>query len=144
FDQLHAMDYLVYAYLQLGQEDKARQVAAEADQMEKLDQNTFAAAYALAAMPARIAIEGHHWKEAAALKVTPSWFPWDKFPYAEAITPYAIGIGAAHSRDLDAARKAAERLNALHAMLEGKDAYWSKQVEIQQKTVAAWIVFADG
>ncbi len=144
FDQLHAMDYLVYAYLQLGQEEKARKVAEEASHIEKLDSNNFAAAYALAAMPARLAIEGHHWKEAASLRVGPEWFPWDKFPYTEAITHYAIGIGAARTGDFETAKRAEARLAELETMLQAKDPYWSKQVEIQRKTVVAWIVFAEG
>lgn len=144
FDQLHAMDYLVYAYLQLGQEDKARQVAEEASKIQKLDLNNFAAAYAFAAMPARLAIETHNWKEAASLQVEPKWFPWEKFPYTEAITHYAVGIGSARTGDLEKARKAAARLNELQQALAEKDPYWTKQVEIQQKTVAAWITFSEG
>jgi tetratricopeptide (TPR) repeat protein len=143
FDQLHAMDYLVYAYLQLGQEEKARAVLAEASKIQKLDLNNFAAAYALAAMPARLAIEGHNWKEAASLKVEPKWFPWEKFPYTEAIVHYAVGIGAARTGDLDKARQAHTRLNELRQAL-AKDPYWSKQVEIQQKSVEAWITFEEG
>ena len=143
FDQLHAMDYLVYAYIQKNQEDIARTVATEASQIHKLDLNNFAAAYAFAAMPARIAIEGHHWKDAAALQVQPAWFPWDKFPYTEAIIHYAVGLGSAKTGNFDAARKAADRLTVLQQALE-KDAYWSKQVQIQQKTVEAWILFSSG
>jgi tetratricopeptide (TPR) repeat protein len=144
FDELHAMDYLVYAYLQLGQEDKAKQIVEEAHHIEKLDRNAFQAAYSFAAMPARIAIEGHHWKDAAGLKLVPAWFPWEKFPSAEAIIRYAVGIGAARTGDLATANKAAGRLNEIHAMLDGKDAYWAKQVDIQQKSVSAWILFGEG
>jgi tetratricopeptide (TPR) repeat protein len=144
FDELHAMDYLVYAYLQLDQEEKARQVAAEAAQMKKLDLNNFAAAYAFGAIPARIAIERHLWKEAASLQVKPEWFPWEKFPFAEAIVHYAVGIGNAHIGDLAKAQKAADRLSELRKILEPQDPYWTKQVDIQQKTVVAWIAFAEG
>jgi hypothetical protein len=144
FDQLHAMDYLVYAYLQLGEDKKAREVAEEAKRIQKLDLDNFAAAYAFAAMPARLALEKHQWKEAASLQVQPAWFPWDKFPQMEAITHFAVGIGAARSADLESARKAADRLTAIHKGLETKDPYWSKQVSIQQKSVAAWIAFAEG
>ncbi|MCI0415555.1 hypothetical protein L0222_22500 [bacterium] len=144
FDQVHAMDYLVYAYLQLGQEQKASDVAAEASRIQKLDVNNFAAAYGFAAMPARLALERHRWKEAASLQLQPEWFPWKDFPHMEAITHYAVGIGAARSADLESARKAADRLTALQESLEGKDPYWAKQVEIQQKSVTAWILFAEG
>lgn len=144
FDQVHAMDYLVYAYLQLGEDKKARDVAAEARTIQKLDADNFAAAYAFAAMPARLALERHRWKEAASLKVQPAWFPWEKFPHMEAITHFAIGIGAARSADLPLARKAADRLSAIQKAVETKDPYWGKQVSIQQKSVAAWIAFAEG
>lgn len=144
FDQLHAMDYLVYAYLQLGQEEKAMKIAEEASRIQKLDLNNFAAAYAFAAIPARLAIERHQWKDAANLQVKPEWFPWDKFPYTEAIFHYAIGVGSARTGDLEKAGKAAERLSQLQQGLEGKDPYWAKQIEIQKKTVDAWITFAQG
>jgi tetratricopeptide (TPR) repeat protein len=144
FDQLHAMDYLVYAYLQLGQVEKANKVAEEARTIPKLDLNNFAAAYAYAAMPARLAVEGHDWKKAASLQLEPKWFPWDKFPYTEAITHYAVGIGSARSGDLAKAKKAEARLNELFTQLESTDPYWATQVQIQQQTVAAWIAFAEG
>jgi tetratricopeptide (TPR) repeat protein len=144
FDELHAMDYLEYAYLQLGDEQKAKEVMQQAAAVKKLDQNQFAAAYALAAIPARYAIERHDWKAAASLEVKPDWFPWDHFPYAEAITHYAVGIGAARSNDLEKAKKAEERLSVIQKALSAQDPYWAKQVEIQRQSVAAWITFAEG
>jgi tetratricopeptide (TPR) repeat protein len=144
FDQLHAMDYLVYGYLQLGQEDQARRVVEEARNFQTVNQQVLQAAYSFASMPARIAIEGHHWKEAAGLRVQPSWFPWQKFPYAEAITHYAVGIGAARTADFNKANHAVERLKELQEMLGEKEHYWAKQIEIQQKSVSAWILFGQG
>lgn len=79
FDQLHAMDYLVYAYLQQAQDRSAQDVLAEMAGIKKLDGNQFAAAYAFAASPARWAFERQDWKAAAALDVKPPWFPWDRF-----------------------------------------------------------------
>ncbi|PYT29290.1 MAG: hypothetical protein DMG57_12215 [Acidobacteria bacterium] len=75
FDQLHAMDYLVYAYLQQAKDANAREVLAEIDAITRLDENQFAAAYAFAAAPARLALERHDWKAAAALEIKPAWFP---------------------------------------------------------------------
>src|SRR5207253_2225895 len=83
FDQLHAMDYLVYAYLQQAKDANAREVLAEMDAITKLDENQFAAAYAFAAVPARLALERHDWKAAAALEIKPAWFPWNRFRNAE-------------------------------------------------------------
>src|ERR1043165_9857061 len=75
FDQLHAIDYLVYGYLQEARDESARRVLAEMAALTKLDENQFAAAYAFAASPARWALERRDWKAAAALEVNPRWFP---------------------------------------------------------------------
>ena len=76
FDALHALDYLEYAYLQTAQDEKARAVAAEIARVDKLDEPNFAAGYALAAVPARWALERRDWAAAKALTVTPRSFPW--------------------------------------------------------------------
>lgn len=144
FDQLHAMDYLTYAYLQLGRYDSARKVMDEALAMPKVDQETFSAAYAFSAIPARYAIERHKWDEAAALEVLPTWFPWAKFPYAEANIHFARAIGAARSGKLDEARQAERKLLELKTALIDKDKYWADEVEIQRLQAAAWIAFAEG
>jgi hypothetical protein len=98
FDQLHAMDYLVYAYLQQGRDKSAQNVLAEMSAITQLDENQFAAAYAFAALPARWTLERHDWKAAAALEAKPAWFPWNRFRNAEALVHYAKAIGAARSR----------------------------------------------
>jgi len=144
FDQLHAMDYLTYAYLQLGEEEKAKEVVDEAAAIQKLDQNTFQAAYAFAAIPARFAVERHQWKDAAALQVKPEWFPWNQFPYAEAITHFAAGLGAARIGNAAAAKRELDKLASIRQALETQDKYWAGQVEIQRQTVAAWIELAEG
>lgn len=144
FDQLHALDYLEYAYLQLGRYDDALKVRDEALAIPKLDLNNFAAAYAFSAIPARYAIERGKWDEAAALEVRPSWFPWDKFPYAEANIHFARAVGAARSGKLDVARQAAQRLMDLEKPLLETDKYWAGQVEIQRLEATAWIAQAEG
>jgi tetratricopeptide (TPR) repeat protein len=145
FDQLHAMDYLVYAYLQEGQDRNAKQVLDEAKAITKLNHPEFQAVYAFAAMPTRYAVERGNWADAAELSVAPLWLPWQKFPYAEAIVFFGRGLGAARSGSIEAAQKDLVRLDELHqAALELKDpSYdWPRQVEIQQKSVAAWIELA--
>ena len=102
FDELHALDYLAYAFLQEGRDKKAREILDQVRAVSRLDNPNFAAAYALAAVPARYALERGRWADAAALEVAPPWFPWDKFPYAEAITHHARAIGAARSGDIAA------------------------------------------
>jgi len=144
FDQVHALDYLEYAYLQTGQDRKAAEVVKEIGAVEKLDLPNFAAAYALAAVPARHALELRRWSEAASLSVRPATFPWDRYPYAEAITHFAKAIGAARSGDPTRAREAVAKLEALQKGLVGKDAYWADQVEIQRRAAASHLALAEG
>lgn len=145
FDQLHAMDYLTYAYLQTAQDGKVKQVVDALNQMNKVDANIFSAAYAFAAIPARYALERRRWSEAAALKVHPTDFPWKNFPYAEAMIYYARSLGASRSGDTAAASKDIERLTAIQKSLaDAKENYWATQVEIQRRTAAAWLAHAQG
>jgi tetratricopeptide (TPR) repeat protein len=144
FDELHAVDYLVYAYLQQGRIDDARALVEQTKKVTKLNvANQFAAAYAIGAVPARFALERRQWKEAAALTVPPV-VDWTKVPYAEANIHFARGLGGVRSENLDVARDAAARLAAIRqALLEQKSDYWAGQVEIQRLAVAAWIAHAE-
>jgi tetratricopeptide (TPR) repeat protein len=145
FDELHAVDYLAYAFLQEGRDAKARDMVEIVRTVERLDNPNFAAAYALAAVPARYALERGRWAEAAALEVAPASFPWAKFPFAEAITQFARAVGAARSGDPARARPAVERLEALQkAAVDAKIAYWPGQIEIQQRAAAGWLARAEG
>jgi len=145
FDELHAIDYLAYAFLQQGRDAKAREMVESIRTVQKLDNPQFAAAYALAAVPARYALERGQWAEAAALEVGPSFFPWATFPYAEAITHFARAVGAARSGDAGRAREAVERLEALHkAAVDAKIGYWPAQIEIQRRAAAGWLARAEG
>ena len=145
FEELHAMDYLTYAYLQLGRDDDAKGMVDAIRAVPKLNQETLSAAYAFAAVPARYALERHMWKEASQLETTPAWFSWSKFPGSEALTHMARGIGAARSGDLPTARAALARLDAIHASLATvKDGYnWADQVEVQRREVGGWIARAE-
>jgi tetratricopeptide (TPR) repeat protein len=145
FDELHALDYLAYAFLQEGRVDKAREIVDRAAAVKRLDNPQFAAAYALAAVPARFALERGQWAEAAALPVAPAWFPWDKFPYAEAITHTARAIGAARTGDVARAKESVARIAALHdAVVAAKIAYWPDQIEIERREAASWVAQAEG
>lgn len=141
----HAMDYLVYAHLQEGLDDKA---AADVEELMSKEpyQPDLATAYALGAGPARYALERRAWKEAADLPVRePASLAWEKFPAAESITWFSKGIGAARSGDAAAARKAIERLDELHAaLLDADEAYWAILTDAQRKAVDAWITFEAG
>ena len=144
FEDLHAQDYLAYAYLQGGQDAKAKAVLDTVAAVRELDEKQFAAAYALAAVPARYALERRHWSDAAALTVAPAMFPWDKFPYAEAHFWFARAIGAARSGDVAGARADVEKLAAIQkALADAKSNYWAGQVEIQRVAAAAWLARAE-
>lgn len=144
FDELHAVDYLVYAYLQQGKIDEAQKLVAKTAAVTKIDNpNHFAAAYAIGAVPARYALERRQWKEAAALTV-PANVLWEKVPYAEANLHFARGIGAARSGQVAIARDAVNRLATIHqVLLDQKNNYWADQVEIQRLSVAAWLARAE-
>ena len=135
FDELHAVDYLVYAYLQQGADDKAKELVDQLAQHQApvLDVNNFAAAYAYAAVPARYAVERKKWSDAAGLELRPASFPWKNFPYAEAILYFAKAIGASRSGDLNTAKAAVDRLAVIRQTLaDQKNGYWAQQVEIQR------------
>lgn len=144
FDDLHATDYLEYAYLQLGRDAEARGVVERVTRVERLDVPNFAAAYALAAVPTRYAVERGKWSDAAKLEPRPSGFPWEKFRNAEAILYFGRALGAARSGDLAAAREAAGRLETIRNELDRKgDKYWSGQVEIQRLEATSWVAHAE-
>jgi hypothetical protein len=145
FDQLHAMDYLAYAYLQTARDEKVKEIVDNLYAINKVDANNFAAAYAFAAIPARYALERRQWSEAAALKVHPADFPWNNFSYAEAMIYFARSLGASRSGDPADASKDIERLNSIQRSLaEARENYWATQVEIQRRAAAAWLAHAEG
>ena len=147
FDELHAIDYLVYAYLQQGNEAKAKELVDKlmVTDAPVLDLNNFAAAYAYGAAPARYALERRQWEEAAKLTVRPAKFPWKNFLYAEANIHFARAIGAARSGDLNTAKAAIDRLQDIQKNLTvTKNMYWAEQVEIQRLAGQAWLAFAAG
>jgi hypothetical protein len=145
FDQLHAMDYLVYAYLQGAQDREAKRMLDQINAFTGVDSEVFQAAYAFAAIPARYALERRQWSEAARIELHPANFPWNKFRYAEAMIYFARSLGAARSNNPAAARIDAEKLSTIqHELAEAKEKYWADQVEIQRELAIAWILRAEG
>src|SRR5438067_10985261 len=139
-DELHAMDYLVYAYLQLAQDKEARAIVDEMIETKGYDPNVRGGPYAIAAAEARYMVEREDWNGAAALEVRPS-----KFAYVDAVTHFTRALGAAHIGNLDGARADIAQLAALREKLrEAKDGYWSEQVEIQRQIASAWLLHAEG
>ena len=145
-DQLHALDYLIYAYLQRAQDQKAKGVLDEVSGLSQVDQEVFQAAYAWSAIPARYALERHRWDEAAALTLHPVAFPWNSFRFAEANLYFARAVGAARSGNTGAARQEIEKLALIQQTLStikvGYD--WAMQVDIQRRAAAAWLAHAEG
>ena len=143
----HALDYLAYGYLQKGQDQLAVNVLEKMMELEQPWQETFPTAYALAAIPARIALERHQWAEAAQLKARqPEHFDWDRFPEFEAMHEFARGLGAARSGDLAAAQASLDHMTALQTKVSNtsKNEYWTNQIEIQRIAVQAWMAYANG
>jgi tetratricopeptide (TPR) repeat protein len=145
---VHAMDFMVYAHLQGGQDSEAKHLLEQSAALQKTQAASTAAnptgavlaGYtAFAAIPARYAIERGAWAEAAALEPHPST------PVADAITYFARGMGAARSSDIATARKEIARLREIKdALVQSKQDYWAEQTDIQLSAVSAWVAYAEG
>jgi len=137
---LHATDYMVYAYMQLARDNDANQALQDARRVTNINPNNPAAAYALAAMPARITLERGMWKEAAQLEPRSS-----KVRHTGALTHFARAVGAARSGDVAAAEKSVQELaRIVDALKAAKDNYWATEVEVQRLSAAAWTAYAKG
>lgn len=147
-DELHASDYMVYAYLQTAQDEAARKlVAASAETFARFDPANAtgaapasAAFFANAAIPARYCLERRDWAAAMALIPRPS-----AFPYVDAITILTRGLGAAHLHNVALAQKSIADLAAVRDRLAAaKNSYWADQAEIERQEVAAQLAIAQG
>ena len=146
----HALDYLVYAYLQLGQDKQAEAIRDElfSHDIGYSPINYDASAYALAAVPARILLEQHRWDEAAILPLhQPENFPWAEqhAPY-DAIIYFTRAIGAARGGDIENAGKAIAMLEEKRIWIKEnrKNAYWDKQIDTQLLASRGWLAFSQG
>ena len=147
-EELHALDYLMYAYLQTAQDAAARRtLEAIAPLAAKIATSgagnaapPAAGYYAVAAIPARYALERAAWAEAASLRPLETPFAW-----ANAVTHFARALGAARTGNAAAARRDVERLAALRDELsKAGDAYWTEQTDIQHRIATAWVTLAEG
>lgn len=138
--RLHAMDYLEYAYLQSGRVKQAKAVLDDMNSLKPIPGLTLTGGYALAAIPARYTLELSGWEQASQLEARADGVPW-----AQAITWMAIGVGSARANHLDRAAQAEQTLAALRdAIARRNNTYWSNQVEVQRREVAAWIAEQSG
>ncbi len=139
-EELHAMDYLVYAYLQSGRDADAAQVIQQLNNMPKLDAGDFKIAYASTAMPVRYVVERRQWAQAAAI-VTPVTAP----PQVAAIAVWARALGLARTGHAVEAQKDVDRLRQIQEQLRRSgEAYWAVQVGILTREIMAWSAQAEG
>jgi hypothetical protein len=143
-EQLHAMDYLVYAYLQTGRDSEADQVVQQLQGMSGLDAADFKVGYAYTAMPIRLAVERSDWAGAAKI-VSPEGVP----PHVAAIAVWARGMGLSRTGRVAGAQTEADRLRQIETQLRASDNqstsdYWAAQVHILLREVMAWSAQAGG
>jgi len=148
-EELHASDYEIYAYLQTAQDEAARRMLSSLPEItSRFDPKVVISGaggpsvgyFALAAIPARYALERQDWKQAAQL--TPQETP---FPYTEAMTWFARGLGAARLGDAQTANESMAALKQIRERLvKASENYWARQVEIQDLEVGAWVALAKG
>lgn len=148
-EQLHAMDYLAYSYLQAGQDEKAREVLDALGRIERVDPPNFKVAYAFSAIPARFALERRRWDEAAALALPANAagvVDWTRFPWAEAHIHFARAVGAARGGDAALARSEVDALNAIRKSLTARQGEydWGTQVDILRQVASGWLAAAEG
>jgi predicted Zn-dependent protease len=142
-DRMHALDYLVYAYLQQAQDVEAKRVVDEARGImteaaaRQYDSGRPTAHFAMAAIEARWTLERGRWADAAAIEPRPN-----RFAHTESMIYFARAIGAARSGQSARARADVEKLAALRDAI--KDPYWAEQVEIERRAAAAWVAHAAG
>jgi hypothetical protein len=145
--RLHAWDYLTYAYLQVAQDADAQAIVENVAALPEVKDENLSAAYGLAAIPMRAALERGRWEDAARIELSPPEpdFAWQRFPNAEAVNAFGRGLGAARSGDTAGARAQLQRLETLRqAMIEARQAYWADQALIQSEMIEAWIAHTEG
>src|SRR5213080_988404 len=144
-EELHALDYMAYSYLQEARDAEAKKIVDVAAKVRKTNPELeFIAAYALAAIPTRYAFERNDWAAAATLTV-PKLPHWSSFPFMEALIEYGHALGRAHTGDLDGARKAIARMRELRdATKDPKFDYFKNHLDLQMQAASAWVAASEG
>jgi tetratricopeptide (TPR) repeat protein len=144
-EELHALDYMAYSYLQEAQDAEAKKIVDIAAKVKKTNPALeFSAAYALAAIPTRYAFERNDWAAAASLAI-PNLPHWSSFPFMEALIEYGHALGRAHTGDLDGARKAIARMEQLRdATKDPKFDYFKSHLDLQMQAASAWLAASEG
>jgi tetratricopeptide (TPR) repeat protein len=143
-EELHALDYMAYSYLQEAQDAKAKEIVDFAATVRTTNPELeFSGAYALAAIPTRYAFERNDWAAAAALSI-PNLPHWSSFPFMEALIEYGHALGRAHTGDLDGTRKAIERMRQLRdATKDPKFDYFKSHLDLQMQAATAWVAYRE-
>jgi len=144
-EELHALDYMAYSYLQEGQDAKAKEIVDFAGTVRKTNPELeFSAAYALAAIPSRYALERNAWSEAATLSVAE--LPhWSSYPSFEALIEYSHALGRAHTGDVEGARKAIDRMRQLRdSSTDPRLDYFKRHLDLQIQAASAWVMYSEG
>ena len=138
-EELHAMDYMVYASLQEGRDNETAAILKELSAMGELRGSEFKVAYAATAMPIRYAVERKQWEDATRCQA-----PADAPPHVLALAAWARALGDARTGNVAAAKVELEQLQQLAAKLRtGGNQYWANQVQIQAEEAGAWIASAE-
>ena len=145
-EELHCLDYLVYAYLQKKEDALAKQQLDYLNTITHVSPLNFKVAYAFAAIPARYALERKDWKQASELEIHPANFPWNDFPWQKAIVHFARVLGNVHLNNIVAAEKELDTLKTLYDALKDQKnkADEAAQISIQVKASEAWIEYKKG
>lgn len=144
-EELHGLDYLVYAYLQKGENKLAKAQCNYVNTIGVVYPINFKDAYAFAAIPSRYELENKRWQSAARLQIHPVDFPWKKFPWQRAMINFTRLLGFVHLNKIDSANFELHNLKILYNdILKQKDAYKANQVKIQITSSEAWIFFKKG
>jgi tetratricopeptide (TPR) repeat protein len=145
-EELHELDYLVYAYLQKGEDSLAKEQVDYLKAINEVSPVNFKVAYAFAAIPARYFLEKRMWKEAADMELYPANFPWEKFSWQKAIIHFTRGLGSVHIGKMNEAKKELENLKSLHNILSKQKNMEREtaQVAVQINTAEAWIQYKEG
>ncbi len=144
-EELHGMDYLVYAYLQTGDTEMAKEQYEYLRTFREVFPANFKIAYAAAAIPARIALETKDWKSAANLQLPSLKIDYKDFPWEKSIFHFARALGSVRSGDIPSSEKELDSLKIHYQeLLDLKDGYKAKQVLVQMNSIEAWILYSNG
>ena len=144
-EELHGLDYLVYAYLQEARDEKAKEQLEYLQSMNEVAPLNNKDAYTFAAVPTRYALERKDWKQAMALELKPADFPWENFPWERSVVSFGKVLGAVHLHNEAIAKEALATLYTNHEkLIEKNKTYEANQVQVQIKASEGLIQYLQG